>query len=814
MRGRWFLYTVFASFILLSVNTVMVVKETFTLYNGWIIDTTTIDQALSSTLLSHVFFQTPVPGGMFFMSHATTFFFAILPFYSFLPNFIGTYIIEYALLYSPSIPIYLLARKIFNDEKFAFLFSLSYLFYTSVLGNLPFAGEEIIMFMGPAIFSIYFLETRRKGPFFVSFILMLSTIEFAPILGVFFFFYVLIREDVFGKIRMLISRRVRGAEFLGTFSNFYLVSVLVLSISFYFFDSWMTLFFSKGTHPIIINLQGVNFFSISSLLKGVQSYTALKYSNLLYLEGPFLFLSFLDPIFLIQIPWLLATLFSTSTFYFLPGAYYDAFVAAFVPVGFLFGYRKIANRMDAPKVRNFHKRLVIIVLVLTLLIFASIGEVQYYETYSSERITPQDQGIVFLSQMLTQGEGVDVGVNELPVTGIFDWNDTYYNIHTDNVIFRNEPPFSLAGYGFYAADGSFMMYERNYTSQPVYNNFYYSNDQNLNQQTFYNFFSPPGNYSINLSLNHYHYSEPLTTGSSSGNNYFIPLGDAIAIPFELKRPAVLQAVSVETINEGSVWLYGEISSSDTSVPIQSPATANFNFQYFKFDNITISPDETYYFWLIPGSPGGFVNTQGIDVQESSSPGISYLGSVKNSVISGQSTLNFSVPITLYIKASTPSPLAATMSINGKETNITLSPDQPYFSKTNAASGLQMSFVLNTNFTNYASYYGSNITLSFYVHKNLPTNFWLDYPFILLLLAIAIGLPLIYALYRIDFGQRRHIINRTSATVSLLTFVAFWLFYAIGYEGIVPFVYNILIFKAIGFVLAVSFLLTIITYDWK
>ena len=303
-------------------------------------------------------------------------------------------------------------------------------------------------------------------------------------------------------------------------------------------------------------------------------------------------------------------------------------------------------------------------------------------------------------------------------------------------------------------------------------------------------------------------------GNSSGSDYFVPLGSAIAIPFELKHPAVLQAVSVQTTNEGSAWLYGVISSSDTSVPIQSVSSANFNFQYFKFNNVTISPGKTYYFWLIPGSPGGFVNTQGIDVQESSSPGTSYLGTINNSIISKQSPLNFTVPITLYIKASTPSPLAITMSINGKETNITLKPDQPYLSKMNAASGLQMSFVLNTNFTNYASYYGSNITLSFYVHKNLPTNFWLDYPYILLLFALAIGLPLIYALYRIDFGQRRHIINRTSATVSLLTFVAFWLFYAIGYEGIVPFVYNILVFKSIGFVLALSFLLTIITYDWK
>ena len=814
MKDRWLLYTAYASFIFLSINTLMAVKWIFVLNNGSIIDTTTIDQALSSTLFSHVFFETPVPGGMFFMSHATAFFFAILPFYSFLPNSVGTYIIEYALLYSASIPIYLVARKIFNDGKYAFLLSLSYLFYTSVLGDLPFAGEEIIMFMGPAIFSIYFLETRRKAPFLISFILMLSTIEFAPIIGVFFFFYVFIREDVFGKIRMLISRRIRGVEFLNTSSNFFVVSVLVLSIFFYFFDSWMTLFFSKGTHPITINLQGVNFFSISSLLKGIQSDTALKYSNLLYLEGPFLFLSFLDPIFLIQIPWLLATLFSTSTFYFWPGAYYDAFVAAFVPVGFLFGYRKIVNRMDAPKVRNFHKRLVIIVLVLTLLIFASIGEVQYYETYSSERITPQDQGIVFLSQMLTQGEGVDVGVNELPVTGIYDWNDTYYGVHTEKVIFRNSPPFSLLGYGFYAADGPFMMYERNYTSPAVYNYFYYSEEQNLNQQTPFSFFSPPGNYTLSLSLVHYHYSEPISIGNSSGRNYFVPLGDAVAIPFELEHPAVLQAVSVETINEGSVWLYGMISSSNTSVPIQSPSYAGFNFQYFKFDNITINPDQTYYFWLIPWTPNEFVNTQGIGVQESSTSGTSYLGTINNSVISEQSRLNFTVPITLYIESSTPSALPINMNLNGKETNVTLSPSEPYVSNLNVFNGLQMSLVLGTNFTNYASYYGTNITLSFYAQKNLPTNFWLDYPFILLLLAIAIGLPLIYALYRIDFGQRRHIINKTSATISLLTFVAFWLFYAIGYEGIVPFVYNILIFKSIGFVLAVSFLLTIITYDWK
>ena len=581
MRDRWFLITVLVTFSYLVFNVWVLTLSSLRLDNGNIIDTTTIVQALSSALFSHLFFWTSVPGGPFFGIHATTFFFAILPFYSIFPNFIGEYAIEYLLVYAGAIPVYLIARKVFNSGLYSFLFSVSYLLYTSILG-FPFSGEEIIMFMGPAIFAIYFLETDRKIPFTISLILILSTIEFSPFVGAFLFIYLVVRQNLAGRAKAFFLRKDSVRTFLGHLGNYYIVVTLVLSVFFYYFDSWMTLFFSHGTHSIFINLQGVNVFSVSSLLSGLRTDDFTKYLNLMYLDGPFLFLAFLDPIFIVQLPWFLATAFTTTTFYFSPGAYYDAIIAAFIPIGSLFGLRRISQKVEPSKRNDFHKRFVIITLILCVILFlATTVGVQYYAQYSRSPVTADDQGLLFLSQQLNQGPLVDEAYYDLPVTGIYDWNDTYYGAQTGKIIFDGGPPFSLSGYGFYAADGPFMMYEKNYSSQPIYNYFYYSSEQILNQQNSYSFFSPPGNYTISLSLDHYHYSEPLAMGNSSGSDYFVPLGSAIAIPFELKHPAVLQAVSVQTTNEGSAWLYGVISSSDTSVPIQSVSSANFNFQYFE-----------------------------------------------------------------------------------------------------------------------------------------------------------------------------------------------------------------------------------------
>ena len=116
--------------IFIIFNTWVLTLQTFQLKNYNYIDTTTITQALSSTIFAHYFFHVAEPlQYSFFSVHATSLFFAILPFYGIFPNFIGIYTIQNILVYSPAVLLYFLFKKEFEDEKFAFVFSVSYLFY-------------------------------------------------------------------------------------------------------------------------------------------------------------------------------------------------------------------------------------------------------------------------------------------------------------------------------------------------------------------------------------------------------------------------------------------------------------------------------------------------------------------------------------------------------------------------------------------------------------------------------------------------------------------------------------------------------------
>ncbi|MEM3908376.1 MAG: hypothetical protein QXZ17_16185, partial [Nitrososphaerota archaeon] len=90
---------------------------------------------------------------------------------------------------------------------------------------------------------------------------------------------------------------------------------------------------------------------------------------------------------------------------------------------------------------------------------------------------------------------------------------------------------------------------------------------------------------------------------------------------------------------------------------------------------------------------------------------------------------------------------------------------------------------------------------------------LDEPIILLILPIAIGIAICYYFYRFGFPIDKRKIHSLSRNASLLSFIAFWIFFVLGWEGIVPFLYNWNVFRITGAVTAISFLLTMITYDW-
>ena len=813
VRDKFLFYTEVLTAILVVFNTWVITYQTFQLNNFNFIDTTTITQALSSTIFSHLFFWDSQPYFDFFSVHATSLFLAILPFYSIFPNFIGIYAIQNTIVYSAAIPIYLIFNKTFNDRKFAFVFSVAYLLYWGVFGL--YSAEEIIMFIGLAIFAVYFMETGKKVPFIISFVLMLSTIEFAPFIGLFFFLYVVIRTGILVNIRQLISRIITVKEFLHKDASFFIISSLLLSVSFLFLDMKMTLYFSGGTHPIYQNIVGTNFFSASSLLTGLMTNPMTKMLNFMMIDGPFLFLALFDPIIVLQIPWLLVTVITSANIYYSLG-YYGAFVTAFAPIGAIFGLKRITKGMPPEHRKRTVRKFVTVILVLNILSFAAIGYVQTYENDLTAHVIEGDQGVVYLSEQLKQGDLVEVGYNALPVVSIFDWNDILYQNNSAKYMFWGYQPGyynNIAGYGFYAADGPYVLYEKNYTSPPKFNYYNYSDSEEVSQSASFNFFSPPGNYSLSLNISDIHYSSPLAIGKSSGENFTLLAGKAIAIPFEVNRSSALSGVLVPLSYSGPSILSAFVSDSMSPQPFGALSTAHGNFPYFKFSNISIRGNTTYYIWVFIQTPT-VGNSEEISFPKSASTGAGYIGNVNTTGFNNISSLNFTVPVTLFVKSSTPRPIEVSVAINGKVYNTSEKAVATIVGPIKITNGGEIPMTISTNITNYIAYSGSDFSISFYAeNSSMPSFYLLNNPYPALVISLISVIALITAINVVDLRKYKPIIHSPSRTIALLAFISFWAFYALGVEGIVPFLYNFTVFKTIGVILALALLSTVITYDW-
>ncbi|MEM4091247.1 MAG: DUF2079 domain-containing protein [Thermoplasmatales archaeon] len=814
MKDRWFLLSVISSFIFITINAWAMIMNTYLLNTYNYQDTTAIDQALSSTLFSHSFFFVPYLGFNFFSVHAAPFFFALLPFYSLFPNFNASYIIQSILIFSPSVPLYLLAKRFIGNGGYAFLISLTYLFYWGLPSQFPF--EEVVMFAGPAIFAVYFLETRRVIPFIISFILMLSTIEFAPFVGLFFFLYIAVREGVPGKLIGLISRKITKKVFLRLIWNPFLLSSIILSVAFIFIDNQITLFFSSGAHPIYINISGSNFFSIQSLVNGIRTNDGTKIINIMYYEAPYMFLSFLDPIFILQLPWIFVSSFASLFYYYSPGNYYNIFFAAFIPIGFIYGLKRIHDSAQEEKKKSIVKKVVVFVLVFNILIFVAAGTAQGYYDISSQHVTPGDQAPLILAQQLVNGRSVEVGVDELPVVGMYDWNETIYPSNSQYILFNNSPPTTLSDYGFLAADDQYMLYEKNYTLPPRFNYFRYSVDGSIGQ--VFNTFVPPGNYSVNVSIVKTHYEKPLVLARSVGW-YPLAVGQAIAVPFRVSNTEVLEGANIPVnyfgghpLYEGAWLLTGGISTSLHSIPVSISSETTFPVHAFEFNNITILPNVTYYFWFYPD----LSNTGGLTVGQSAVNGTSYLANIESGSPSNITKLNFTLPITLLFRGSAPASVPASVSVGGMVTNVTLNRGESVSIPFNIRSSVFLPFSVNFNSTDSIAFSGSVINVEIHSNEKVKTILLLDYPYplILLLVIVLIGTSLIFIFYSFNLKRGKERVNKASWAVSLVSLIAFWSFYSLSYYGIVTFLNDYILLKAIGIIMAASLLVAVITYDWK
>ncbi|MFP3319058.1 MAG: DUF2079 domain-containing protein, partial [Acidilobus sp.] len=154
------------------------------------LDTATYLQSFASATLYHELFYS-FAVSPFFYNHASPILFLLYPLYLTYPGIPALMTIQAALATLPTIPLYTLGLRLFGDRRCALLTALAYLLFPWITTYLGGAFEVVILMAPFFALALYSLYMGNRLGYWLSLTLMMTTIEFSPILGLFIGLYVL-----------------------------------------------------------------------------------------------------------------------------------------------------------------------------------------------------------------------------------------------------------------------------------------------------------------------------------------------------------------------------------------------------------------------------------------------------------------------------------------------------------------------------------------------------------------------------------------------------------------------------------------------
>ncbi|MFP3319827.1 MAG: DUF2079 domain-containing protein [Acidilobus sp.] len=413
-----------------------VVMEYYQLDVGVSLDTATYMQSFASASLYHRLFDNlAVP--TFFFNHASPILFLLYPLYLTYPSIATLVTIEVALATLPAIPLYKLGLKLFDDRRYALLTALTYLLFpwiTTYLTN----AVEVVIFAAPFFaLALYNLYMGNRLGYWLSLTLMMTTIEFSPILGFFIGLYVLATRFDWLK--------AKGRVALG-------LETLAYSLAWFFGDFLMVYYFSHGTINIFGNVWGSSLAgplisitdsignaifrftthtssspssshqaapSLSSVLESlannVRAGLHTKIQSTVFLMLPTLFLNLVEPQNLLLMPWLYVMWQTTWGIYYIIWLYYTALVAPAVIVPALWALRKFRLRVR----RALMVALFIAATISTLLLNAlsPLSALYFHEPLLNPlqpATTPYDLALIQLNDYVLPNASVSVPASAVP----------------------------------------------------------------------------------------------------------------------------------------------------------------------------------------------------------------------------------------------------------------------------------------------------------------------------------------------------------------------------------------------------------------
>ncbi|MFP3288097.1 MAG: DUF2079 domain-containing protein, partial [Acidilobus sp.] len=422
-RALLIIYFAAVYYIVYSVMT-----EYYQLGVGVSLDTATYMQSFASAALYHRLFDNlAVP--TFFFNHASPILFLLYPLYLTYPSIVALVTIEVALATLPAIPLYKLGLRLFDDKRYALLTALAYLLFPWVTTYLTNA-VEVVIFTAPFFaLALYNLYMGNRLGYWLSLTLMMTTIEFSPILGFFIGLYILAM-----KLDWL---KAKGRAALG-------LETLAFSLAWFFGDFLVVYYFSHGSINIFQNLWGSALsgplisitdsignaifhftahtgpspssshqtaLSLSSVLESLVNTMRVglhtKVQSTVFLMMPTLFLNLVEPQSLLLLPWLYAMWQTPWGFYYVIWVYYTALVAPAVIVPAIWALRRFGSR-----IRRALLVAVFIAVTISTLLLNALSPLS--ALYSHEPLpnplqpatTPYDLALIQLNDYVPPNESV------------------------------------------------------------------------------------------------------------------------------------------------------------------------------------------------------------------------------------------------------------------------------------------------------------------------------------------------------------------------------------------------------------------------
>jgi uncharacterized membrane protein len=411
------------------------------------LDTATYMQSFASAALYHeLFYNFAV--SPFFYNHASPILFLLYPLYLTYPSITTLVTIEVALATLPAIPLYKLGLRLFSDRRYALLTALTYLLFPWVTTYLT-EAVEVVVFTAPFFaLALYNLYMGNRLGYWLSLTLVMTTIEFSPILGFFIGLYVLAT-----KLDWL---KAKGRAALG-------LETLAFSLAWLFGDFLMVYYFSHGSINIFQNVWGSALsgplisitdsignaifhftthtspssssshqaaLSLSSVLKSlannVKTGLHTKIQSTVFLMLPTLFLNLVEPQNLLLMPWLYVMWQTPWGFYYSVWVYYTALVAPAVIVPALWALRKFRPRVR----RALLVAVFIAVTISTLLlnVLSPLSALYFHGPLPNPlqpATTPYDLALIQLNDYVPPNESVLVPASAVPwfSTTRYGWNE-------------------------------------------------------------------------------------------------------------------------------------------------------------------------------------------------------------------------------------------------------------------------------------------------------------------------------------------------------------------------------------------------------